>query len=265
MNSQATTELTTHDQPVVRVRGLHKSFGRTEVLHGIDLDVMPGQTVCIIGPSGSGKSTLLRCLNNLESVDSGEIQVSGCDIGYERRGNGLYEVSAREAARQRADIGMVFQQFNLFPHLTVIENLMLAPMDVRGRSRKDLLPGVREILESVGMARFADAYPAHLSGGQQQRVAIARALAMDPRVMLFDEPTSALDRELVGEVLAVMKRLALSGTTMVVVTHELGFARDVADVLVFMADGVIVEQGPPDQLLDSPTHDRLRQFLGGEK
>ena len=214
-----------------------------------------------MGPSGSGKSTFLRCINHLERVDGGRLSVDGQLVGYRQKGDKLYELKLKEAAFQRQEIGMVFQRFNLFPHLTAVENIILAPMRVKKISKAEATARAMELLERVGLGDKGDAYPAHLSGGQQQRVAIARALAMDPKLMLFDEPTSALDPELVGEVLDVMKELAKSGMTMIVVTHEMGFAREVADTLVFMDEGVVVEAGPPRQILSDPQHDRTKAFL----
>jgi polar amino acid transport system ATP-binding protein len=247
--------------PMVLAEGVHKRFGRLEVLKGIDLSVLSGQVLCIIGRSGSGKSTFLRCINHLEKIDAGRLSVDGELVGYRQQGEKLYELREREVARRRADIGMVFQNFNLFGHMTALSNVCEAPMRVRGVRRRDAADRGREMLERVGLADKAGAYPAQLSGGQQQRVAIARALAMSPKLMLFDEPTSALDPELVGDVLGVMRTLADDGMTMVVVTHEMGFAREVADGVVFMDGGVIVESGPPAQLLGNPRETRTRDFL----
>jgi polar amino acid transport system ATP-binding protein len=247
--------------PMIELRGVHKSFGALEVLRGVDLTVHPGQVVVILGPSGSGKSTLLRTINHLEKVNRGTVRVDGDLIGYRRSGNRLHELPEREVLRQRSQIGFVFQGFNLFPHLTVLDNVAEAPLAAQRRPRREVLPLAEQLLARVGLADKAAAYPRQLSGGQQQRVAIARALALRPKLVLFDEPTSALDPELVGEVLAVMKDLARSGTTMVVVTHEVGFAREVADTAVFLDAGRIVEQGPPDQVLVRPQHDRTRTFL----
>ncbi|MDT7696287.1 MAG: polar amino acid transport system ATP-binding protein [Pseudonocardiales bacterium] len=247
--------------PLVRARKLRKSFGSLEVLRGIDLDVEAGQVCCIIGPSGSGKSTLLRCINHLEKLDSGQIQVDGELIGYRRAGNKLHELSERDVARQRAGIGMVFQQFNLFPHMTVLANVMEAPHRVRKEPLEEVRARALRTLGRVGLHDKATAYPAQLSGGQQQRVAIARALAMQPRLMLFDEPTSALDPELVGEVLGTMRALADDGMTMIVVTHEIGFAKEVGDLLVFVDEGVIVERGVPAEVFANPASDRTRAFL----
>ncbi|MFG1921852.1 amino acid ABC transporter ATP-binding protein [Cryptosporangium sp. NPDC048952] len=247
--------------PLVNAVGVRKSFHSHEVLKGVDLSVDTGQVLCLIGPSGSGKSTMLRCINHLETISGGYLTVDGQHVGYERRGTVLREIPAREAARRRAEIGMVFQQFNLFPHLTVVENIVEAPIRVRKQKTAPARARAAELLDQVGLAHKADAYPRQLSGGQQQRVAIARALAMDPKLMLFDEPTSALDPELVGDVLAVMADLARSGMTMLVVTHEMEFARAVADEIVFMAEGRIVERGRPDDVLSRPTHERTRSFL----
>ncbi|GAA4865362.1 MULTISPECIES: amino acid ABC transporter ATP-binding protein [Pseudonocardia] len=247
--------------PMVEATGIHKSFGRTEVLRGIDLVVEPGEVCCIIGPSGSGKSTLLRCVNHLERIDAGRMRVDGSLVGYRESGGKLHELRESEVARQRRDIGMVFQRFNLFPHMTAAENVMEAPRTVLGRSRSAARKEADALLDRVGLAARRDAYPGQLSGGQQQRVAIARALAMQPRLMLFDEPTSALDPELVGEVLDVMRGLAADGMTMLVVTHEMGFAREVGDSLVFMDEGVIVESGAPRDVLSAPRHERTRSFL----
>jgi polar amino acid transport system ATP-binding protein len=248
--------------PVIKAEGVHKRFHSLEVLKGINLSVAGGEVVVILGPSGSGKSTFLRCLNHLEKINGGKIEINGHFIGYRQAADGkLIEESDRKVARQRAEIGMVFQRFNLFPHMTVIENVMLAPVLVK-RVAKDVARqrGI-DLLKQVGLPEKADVYPAKLSGGQQQRVAIARALAMDPKVMLFDEPTSALDPELVGEVLDTMKTLAGSGMTMVCVTHEVGFAREVADRAVLMDDGVVVEEGAPETFFTAPQHSRTKQFL----
>ncbi|MEV7925706.1 amino acid ABC transporter ATP-binding protein [Kitasatospora sp. NPDC088264] len=247
--------------PMVQVRGLHKSFGPLEVLRGVDLDVPVGSVTVVLGPSGSGKSTLLRAINHLEKLDGGYVAIDGELIGYRRSGDRLYELKEREVLRQRTHIGFVFQNFNLFPHLTVLENLVEAPIAALRRPRAEARATALALLERVGLADKAAAYPRQLSGGQQQRVAIARALALEPKVLLFDEPTSALDPELVGEVLDVIKDLARTGTTMIVVTHEIGFAREVADTVVFMDGGVVVEQGPPAEVLDRPRHERTRAFL----
>ncbi|MEV4461163.1 amino acid ABC transporter ATP-binding protein [Microbispora sp. NPDC049633] len=247
--------------PMVDVRGVHKSYGPLEVLRGVDLQVRAGEVTVVIGPSGSGKSTLLRSINHLEKIDRGYVTIDGEFIGYRRSGDRLYELRERDILRQRTHIGFVFQNFNLFPHLTVRQNVTEAPVSAQGRPREEVEALAAELLEQVGLSDKSGAYPRQLSGGQQQRVAIARALALRPKVVLFDEPTSALDPELVGEVLEVMKGLARSGTTMIVVTHEIGFAREVADTVVFMDAGRIVEQGPPPQVLDRPRHDRTRAFL----
>ncbi len=247
--------------PMVLAQGVSKSYGSHEVLKSISLQVMPGEVLCLVGPSGSGKSTFLRCINHLERVDAGRLSVDGKLVGYREAGDKLYELKPKDAAKQRRDIGMVFQRFNLFPHMTALENVMEAPVRVKGVPRAQAKARAHELLRRVGLGERADYYPAHLSGGQQQRVAIARALAMDPKLMLFDEPTSALDPELVGEVLDVMKELAKSGMTMVVVTHEMGFAREVADELVFMDGGVVVEAGRPREVLANPQHERTKAFL----
>ncbi|MCX4547100.1 amino acid ABC transporter ATP-binding protein [Streptomyces sp. NBC_01565] len=246
---------------MVEVRGVHKSFGPLEVLRGVDLLVRAGEVTVILGPSGSGKSTLLRTINHLEKVNRGWISVDGDLIGYRGSRGKLYELKEKEVLRQRTRIGFVFQSFNLFPHLTVLDNLVEAPVSVLRRPRQEAEATARRLLDRVGLADKADAYPLQLSGGQQQRVAIARALALEPKVLLFDEPTSALDPELVGEVLDVIKDLARAGTTMIVVTHEIGFAREVADTVVFMDGGAVVEQGPPAAVLDDPRHARTRAFL----
>ena len=246
---------------MIDAQQLGKSFGQLEVLRGIDLKVPRGSVTCLIGPSGSGKSTLLRCVNHLETVTAGRLYVDGELIGYREKDGVLYEISEKESARQRSGVGMVFQQFNLFPHRTVLQNVTEAPIHVKGVKPADAEATARRLLDEVGLGHKAEAYPSQLSGGQQQRVAIARAVAMEPKLMLFDEPTSALDPELVGEVLRVMKDLAKQGMTMLVVTHEMGFAREVADQIVFMADGVIVESGPPEQVSDHPRHERTRSFL----
>jgi polar amino acid transport system ATP-binding protein len=248
--------------PLVRARDVHKAFGPNKVLKGIDLDVLPGEVVAVLGPSGSGKSTFLRCINRLEKIDRGFIEVDAEQIGYRLRDGRLIELTRKEVARQRRHIGMVFQQFNLFPHMTVLQNVIEAPIGVHGRSRQKVTEEARSLLDRVGMAHKENAYPRQLSGGQQQRVAIARALAIQPRLMLFDEPTSALDPELVGEVLATMRDLAGQGLTMIVVTHEIGFAQAAADRVVFMDEGFVVEQGPPAEVLVNPKHARTRAFLG---
>jgi polar amino acid transport system ATP-binding protein len=247
--------------PMVQAEGVSKSFGSNHVLRSIDLTVDSGEVLCIIGPSGSGKSTFLRCINHLERVDAGRLAVDGHVVGYRQHGDKLYELKPKEAARQRREIGMVFQRFNLFPHMTALENVIEAPIRVKGLAKGKAVERANELLDRVGLSDKGDHYPAQLSGGQQQRVAIARALAMDPKLMLFDEPTSALDPELVGEVLDVMKGLAASGMTMIVVTHEMGFAREVADAVVFMDGGVVVESGDPREVLANPQHERTQAFL----
>jgi polar amino acid transport system ATP-binding protein len=248
-------------EPMVKAEGVHKRFGRLEVLRGISLEVAPGEVMCVIGPSGSGKSTFLRCINHLEKIDNGRLWVDGDLVGYRQRGARLYELRDSEVAKRRADIGMVFQRFNLFPHKTALENVIEAPCQVRSVSRSEAVAQAQVLLDRVGLADKLTSYPAQLSGGQQQRVAIARALAMKPKLMLFDEPTSALDPELVGDVLDVMRGLAKDGMTMIVVTHEIGFAREVADKLVFMDEGVIVEAGDPREVIANPRHERTRAFL----
>ena len=253
--------MTGGERPLVRIRGLRKSFGAHVVLDGIDLDVREGEVTVLLGPSGSGKSTLLRCVNHLEKPDAGFVELGSEIVGYRPSGGRLHELRARSIIRQRVRVGMVFQQFNLFPHMTVLENITEAPTAVRGTPKKQATAHARELLARVGLHRHEDSYPRRLSGGQQQRVAIARALAMEPQLMLFDEPTSALDPELVGEVLAVMKDLAASGMTMIVVTHEIGFAREVADTVVFLDDGRIIESGTPAAVLTDPRHERARAFL----
>jgi polar amino acid transport system ATP-binding protein len=246
---------------MVKAEQVHKWFGPAHVLKGINLEVRPREVMCVVGPSGSGKSTLLRCINHLEKVDAGRLSVDGELVGYRQRGDKLYELREKEIAQQRRDIGMVFQRFNLFPHMTALENVMEAPCRVKGEPKEAVRERAQALLERVGLGDRGRAYPSQLSGGQQQRVAIARALAMQPKLMLFDEPTSALDPELVGEVLDVMRRLALDGMTMIVVTHEMGFAREVGDSLVFMDDGVVVEAGHPKEVLVRPQHERTRAFL----
>src|SRR3984893_4441854 len=247
--------------PMVRAEGVHKRFGRLEVLNGISLDVENGEVMCLLGPSGSGKSTFLRCINHLEKIDAGRLYVDGELVGYRQAGDTLHELRDAEVCRKRAEIGMVFQRFNLFPHMTVLENVTEAPVGVKGVRRAEAIARAEELLARVGLQDKLRNYPAQLSGGQQQRVAIARALAMDPKLMLFDEPTSGVDPELVGEVLDVMRALAADGMTMMVVTHEMGFAREVGDNLVFMDGGVIVEQGAPTEVLARPVHERTRAFL----
>jgi polar amino acid transport system ATP-binding protein len=246
---------------MVKAEGVHKRFGRLEVLKGITLKVQPGDVMVLLGPSGSGKSTLLRCINHLEKINSGRLSVDGELVGYREAGGKLHELRESEIARKRGEIGMVFQHFNLFPHMTALDNVTCAPIRVKKLAREQANGRARELLERVGLPDKLTAYPAQLSGGQQQRVAIARALAMDPKLMLFDEPTSALDPELVGDVLQAMKQLAGEGMTMIVVTHEMGFAAEVADTVVFMDDGIVVEAGDPDRVLGDPRHERTRAFL----
>ncbi len=246
---------------MVKAEGVHKRFGRLEVLKGIDLEVERGEVMCILGPSGSGKTTFLRCINHLEKINAGRLSVDGELVGYRESGDKLYELRDREITGKRAEIGMVFQHFNLFPHMTALENVTLAPIGVLGISRDEARKRGRDLLARVGLGDKLDTYPVALSGGQQQRVAIARALAMQPKLMLFDEPTSALDPELVGDVLDAMRQLARDGMTMVVVTHEMGFAREVGDSVVFMDEGVVVEQGPPGEVLANPREERTREFL----
>src|ERR1700680_1513540 len=247
--------------PMVQAVAVHKNFGRLEVLRGIDLEVAPKEVMCIIGPSGSGKSTFLRCINHLEKIDAGRLSVDGELVGYKERGDKIYELREAEVCKKRSEIGMVFQRFNLFPHMTALENVTEAPIRVKRESRAVVEERARRHLDRVGLGDKVNAYPNQLSGGQQQRVAIARALAMQPKLMLFDEPTSALDPELVGDVLDVMRSLAEEGMTMVVVTHEIGFAREVGDSLVFMDGGVIVEAGKPRDVLGNPQHQRTKAFL----
>jgi polar amino acid transport system ATP-binding protein len=246
---------------MVSATNVHKHFGRLHVLRGISLDVPKGQVYVIIGPSGSGKSTFLRCLNHLEKIQQGTIAIDGEPMGYRMVNGRLKEDSSKNIACMRAEVGMVFQRFNLFPHMTALGNIMEAPIRVRGMSKSEAMDRAQKLLRRVGMAEKANAFPSQLSGGQQQRVAIARALAMEPKVMLFDEATSALDPELVGDVLEVMKQLAMDGMTMVVVTHEMGFAKDVGDHVVFMDQGVIVEEGLPSRIFEQPEHERTRGFL----
>ena len=248
-------------EPMVKAEGVHKRFGRLEVLKGITLQVMPGEVMVLLGPSGSGKSTFLRCINHLEKINSGRLSVDGELVGYRQVGDELHELRESDIARKRAEIGMVFQHFNLFPHMTALENVTCAPMRVKRIPRDRANTSARELLARVGLPEKLGAYPAQLSGGQQQRVAIARALAMEPKLMLFDEPTSALDPELVDEVLQAMQQLAREGMTMIVVTHEMGFAREVADTVVFMDAGVVVESGEPASVLSRPRHERTRSFL----
>jgi polar amino acid transport system ATP-binding protein len=257
-----TDRLAPEARPILVASDVHKRFGSHEVLKGVSLDVRRGEVVCIIGPSGSGKTTFLRCLNHLERIDGGRIEIDGALVGYRERADGtLVEDSAAEVARKRAEIGFVFQRFNLWPHMTAVENIIEAPVHVRRESRRHAVAAAERLLARVGLADKCDAYPSKLSGGQQQRVAIARALAMRPKLMLFDEATSALDPETVGEVLAVMEELAAEGMTMVCVTHEMGFAREAADRIVMMDDGVILEEGSPAQFFSQPRHERTRQFL----
>ncbi len=246
---------------VMRAEDVRKRFGRLEVLKGISLDVVPRETVCIIGPSGSGKSTFLRCINHLEKIDAGRIEVNGHLIGYRQENGRLVEDTEANIAKQRSEIGMVFQRFNLFPHMTALENVIEAPVRVRKTPKTAAIREGEELLGRVGLADKRDVYPGKLSGGQQQRVAIARALAMKPALMLFDEPTSALDPETIGEVLAVMEELSAVGMTMIVVTHEMGFAREAADRVVMMDDGCVLEEGTPEHFFTSPDHERTQQFL----
>ncbi len=246
---------------MVKAEAVRKRFVRHEVLKGITLEVASGEVLCLLGPSGSGKSTFLRCINHLEKIDSGRLSVDGELVGYREEGGKLHELHESEVARKRAEIGMVFQHFNLFPHMTAQENVTCAPTRVKGEPGDQARAHAQELLGRVGLEDKLDAYPSQLSGGQQQRVAIARALAMRPKLMLFDEPTSALDPELVGDVLAAMQQLARDGMTMVVVTHEMGFAREVADTVTFMDEGVVVESGPPGEVLGNPQHERTRAFL----
>jgi polar amino acid transport system ATP-binding protein len=246
---------------MVLAEGVHKRFGRLEVLKGINLQVSRGEVMCLLGPSGSGKSTFLRCINHLEKINSGRLSVDGELVGYRQAGDKLHELHESEVARKRSEIGMVFQHFHLFPHMTALENVTLAPIRVGGMRRGEARERGAQLLEQVGLSDKTNVYPVALSGGQQQRVAIARALAMQPKLMLFDEPTSALDPELVGDVLDAMRRLAHEGMTMIFVTHEIGFAREVADTVVFMDEGVVVESGKPTSVLDSPQHQRTQTFL----
>jgi len=246
---------------MVKAENVHKSFGRLEVLKGISLEVRRGEVMCLLGPSGSGKSTFLRCINHLEKIDAGRLSVDGELVGYRQEGDKLYELPERDIVRKRAEIGMVFQRFNLFPHMSALENIIEAPVLVKGMPRKRAVEQAHVLLERVGLGDRGGSYPSQLSGGQQQRVAIARALAMDPKLMLFDEPTSALDPELVGDVLDVMRELAVLGMTMVVVTHEIGFAREVGDTVVFIDAGVVVESGPPAQVFTNPRYERTKAFL----
>ena len=253
--------MTASDTLAVQAEGVRKSYGRFEALRGIDLEVARGQVTCLIGPSGSGKSTFLRCINHLEKVTAGRLSVEGELVGYRQHGGKLYELRDKEVCAKRAKIGMVFQRFNLFPHMTALENVTLGPIRVKHESRSAAEERARKLLDRVGLADKLASYPSQLSGGQQQRIAIARALAMEPSLMLFDEPTSALDPELVGDVLDVMRGLAEDGMTMIVVTHEMGFAREVADSLIFMDEGVVVESGQPREMLANPKNERTRSFL----
>ena len=248
-------------EPMVKAQAVHKRFGRLEVLKGIDLEVRPGEVMCLLGPSGSGKSTFLRCINHLEKINAGRLSVDGELVGYRESGGKLHELNERDIAGKRAEIGMVFQHFNLFPHMTALENVTLAPIRVSKIDRSEARERATVVMNRVGLGDKLGTYPLALSGGQQQRVAIARALAMEPKLMLFDEPTSALDPELVGDVLDVMRQLARDGMTMIVVTHEMGFAREVADSVVFMDDGIVVESGKPAEVLGAPRHERTRAFL----
>jgi polar amino acid transport system ATP-binding protein len=259
--AQAFGASSAQDQAMVHAEAVHKSFGHLEVLKGIDFKVGRGEVSVVVGPSGSGKSTFLRCINHLEKINAGRIWVDGDLIGYRQRGDRLHEMKEKEVAAQRRSIGMVFQRFNLFPHMTALGNVMEAPCRVAGASRNDGRDQAAALLRRVGLGDKLEAYPNQLSGGQQQRVAIARALAMGPKLMLFDEPTSALDPELVGEVLDVMKDLARDGMTMIVVTHEIGFAREVGDTLTFMDGGVVVESGNPRDVISNPRHERTKSFL----
>jgi polar amino acid transport system ATP-binding protein len=261
LSTAVDTSSDTADRLMVKAEGVHKRFGSVEVLKGIDLAVAPSEVMCVIGPSGSGKSTFLRCINHLEKIDAGRLWVDGQLVGYREQGGKLHEMRDKAVAAQRREIGMVFQRFHLFPHMTALENVCEAPIRVKGQGKGAARARGVELLERVGLGERVHNYPNQLSGGQQQRVAIARALAMDPKLMLFDEPTSALDPELVGEVLDVMRGLASEGMTMVVVTHEMGFAREVGDTLVFMDDGIVVESGDPRQVLTDPQHSRTRAFL----
>jgi polar amino acid transport system ATP-binding protein len=247
--------------PMVKAEDVHKRFGRLEVLKGISLEVQPGEVMCLLGPSGSGKTTFIRCINHLEKINSGRLWVDGELVGYRQDGDKLYELNDSIVCRKRAEIGMVFQRFNLFGHMTALENVVEAPIRVKRIPKDRAAAAAKDLLTRVGLSDKYESYPAQLSGGQQQRVAIARALAMSPKLMLFDEPTSALDPELVGDVLDAMRALANDGMTMVVVTHEIGFAREVADSVVFMDGGVVVESGRPDEVLSNPQHERTKQFL----
>jgi len=260
-SAENTTMDTSAAMPLVHAVNVMKSFGDNQVLQGIDMDVRTGEVICLLGPSGSGKTTFLRCINQLETIDGGRIWVDGELMGFEDRNGTLHRLSNKAIAAQRREIGMVFQRFNLFPHKTTLENIMEAPMQVKGEKKEQARDRALALLERVGLQDKPSAYPSQLSGGQQQRVAIARAMAMQPKLMLFDEPTSALDPELVGEVLAVMRELAREGTTMIVVTHEMSFAREVADHVVFIDGGVVVEEGDPKSIINNPQHDRTKAFL----
>ena len=260
-DQQATPVSADGSWPMVSARDVHKHFGRHHVLRGVNLTVPKGQVHVVIGPSGSGKSTILRCLNHLEKIQQGEIRIDGELMGYRVVNGKLKEDASKNVARMRSEVGMVFQRFNLFPHMTALGNIIEAPIRVRGMSKSEAVERAMQLLQNVGMADKANNFPSQLSGGQQQRVAISRALAMEPKVMLFDEATSALDPELVGDVLNVMKQLAMEGMTMVVVTHEMGFARDVGDHVVFMDNGVIIEEGEPNLIFENPEHERTRAFL----
>ena len=246
---------------MITTKDIDVSFGSLHVLKGVNLEVKPQEVVCIIGPSGSGKSTFLRSLLHLEHIDNGIIEIEGKEIAHKENKSSKLHISTKERRKRLLNVGMVFQKFNLFPHMTALENTMVSPMNVLGKSKEEARAKGIELLNAVGLGEKLDAYPNKLSGGQQQRVAIARALAMDPKIMLFDEPTSALDPELVGEVLSVMKKLAESGMTMIVVTHEMGFEREVADRVLFMDGGNIVEEGTPEEIFNAPKSDRLKQFL----
>jgi polar amino acid transport system ATP-binding protein len=247
--------------PMVKAEGVHKRFGRLEVLRGVSLEVQPGEVVCILGPSGSGKTTFIRCINHLEKINAGRLWVDGRLVGYRQAGDKIYELRDAEVCRERAQIGMVFQRFNLFGHMTALENVIEAPIRVKNVPKHEAVRRAKELLDRVGLSDKHDTYPSQLSGGQQQRVAIARSLAMEPKLMLFDEPTSALDPELVGDVLDVMRQLAEDGMTMIVVTHEMGFARQAADRLVMMDEGRIIEEGTPEHFFRAPREERTKQFL----
>jgi polar amino acid transport system ATP-binding protein len=247
--------------PMVKAEGVHKRFGRLQVLRGVSLEVQPGEVVCILGPSGSGKTTFIRCINHLEKINAGRLWVDGRLVGYRQAGDKIYELRDAEVCRERAQIGMVFQRFNLCGHMTALENVIEAPIRVKNVPKHEAVGRAKELLDRVGLSDKHDTYPSQLSGGQQQRVAIARSLAMEPKLMLFDEPTSALDPELVGDVLDVMRQLAKDGMTMIVVTHEMGFAREAADRLVMMDEGRIIEEGTPEHFFRAPREERTKQFL----